>query len=152
MLIRALHPSDEELYRELMNSLTDRDRYLRFFHVVRELGPAEIVPFVIDRADMIGLVAVEDGRALGAAHGFVDGTRAEVSIAVRPEMRRHGIGGKLLGELIEELRGRGVREVVAHSLHENREFGELAREAHMHGQWEDGGVTQWRLRLDEPPA
>ena len=149
MEIRAIVPEDEALYRELLVSLNDRDRFLRFFHSVATIGQAEVVPFVKSRSDMIGLIAIQDGKALGAAHGFIDTQRstAEFAIEVRPDYRHRGIGSKLMATMIEELKRRGVRELVAHSLWDNSEFALIASDAHMQPKSEGGGVNLWRLRL-----
>lgn len=148
MEIRPIVPEDELLYHELLVSLTDRDRYLRFFHSVPNIGPAEVLPFVRSRPDMVGLLAVEGGKALGAAHAFIeDDGSAEFAVEVRPDYRHHGIGGKLLAALVEQLRERGVRELVAHSLYDNSEFALIAAEANMTPKSEGAGVNLWRLPI-----
>jgi len=149
VIIRAIAPEDEGLYRELLVSLNDRDRYLRFFHSVPNIGEPEIARFVRPVPDMIGLIAIEDRKALGAAHAFIDAERssAEFAVEVRPDYRHRGIGGRLLASAADELRRRGVREIVAHSLFDNKEFALIAREAHMRPESEGGGVRLWRLPL-----
>lgn len=148
MVIRPIQPEDEPLYRELLVSLNDRDRYLRFFHSVPNIGPSEVLPFVQSRPDMIGMLAIENEKALGAAHAFVekDGS-AEFAVEVRPDYRHHGIGGKLLSALVERLRERGVRELIAHSLYDNNEFALIASEAQMTPESEGAGVNLWRLKI-----
>ena len=148
MEIRPIVATDEPLYRELLISLDDRDRYLRFFHSVPNIGAAEVLPFVTPRDDMLGLIAIEDGKAAGAAHAFIDPDgSAEFAIEVRPDQRHHGIGGKLLSALVARLRERGVRELVAHSLFDNAEFALIASEATMQPESEGGGVRLWRLPI-----
>jgi len=148
MQIRRIGPEDEAIYRELLVSLNDRDRYLRFFHSVPTIGPREVQPFVCERPDMIGMLAIEDGKALGAAHAFIDeDDSAEFAVEVRPDNRHQGIGGKLLAALVEALRERGVRELVAHSLFDNSEFALIACEAHMKPEPEGAGVNLWRLPI-----
>jgi GNAT superfamily N-acetyltransferase len=148
MLIRGILREDEALYRELLESLNDRDRYLRFFHSMPNIRPAEVLPFVTPRDDMLGLIAIEDGKAVGAAHAFIDTDgNAEFAVEVRPDYRHRGIGGKLLSALVESLRERGVHEVVAHSLLDNAEFALVASEAHMHSESEGAGVRLWRLPI-----
>lgn len=149
MDIRPIGPGDEELYRGLLASLSERDLYLRFFHSVRQIGAAEIDPFLRPNPDMLGFLAIENDEAIGAAHAFVDrpSSSAEFAVQVRPEHRHRGIGGKLLDRVIRELSTRGVREVVAHSLFDNTEFALVAADAHMRPEREGAGVNLWRLRL-----
>lgn len=147
MEIRPILPEDESLYRELLVSLNERDRYLRFFHTVPNIGASEVLPFVRPRPDMIGLIAVEGGRAVGAAHAFIDDGKAEFAVEVRPDCRHHGIGSKLLAEIAMRLREQGVRELVAHSLFDNAEFALIASEANMAPKQEGAGVNLWRLPL-----
>ena len=149
MDIRPIAPTDKELYRDLLASLSDRDRYLRFFHTVRQVGEAEIEPFLRPNPDMVGFLVIENGAAIGAAHAFVDRKRssAEFAIEVRPQYRHRGIGAKLLDRIVCELRTRGVRELIAHSLSDNTEFGLVAADARMHSEPEGAGVNLWRLRL-----
>ena len=147
MEIRAIGPEDAAIYRDLLISLNERDRYLRFFHTVTAIGERDVQPFVCSRPDMVGLIAVEDGKAVGAAHAFIDDGKAEFAVEVRPDCRHHGIGGKLLAEVARRLRERGVREMVAHSLFDNGEFALIASEANMAPKSEGAGVNLWRLPL-----
>lgn len=149
MVIRPLVPDDADIYRDLLVSLSDRDRYLRFFHTLRRVGENEIEPFVRDNPNMLGLVAIENGQAVGAAHAFIDetGSSAEFAIQVRPEYRHRGIGGQLLDRAIHELHERGVRELIAHSFVDNSEFALVATDAHMHPEREGAGVNLWRLPI-----
>src|SRR5690349_13804309 len=117
MIIRPLEDRDAPLYRDLLASLSERDRYLRFFHHISTIGEAEVVPFVIPEQNMIGMIAEENGVALGAAHAFITPNgEAELAIVVRPGVRHQGIGTKLVAAVNAILRDRGIRTVVAHSL------------------------------------
>lgn len=149
MVIRPIAPDDSELYRDLLVSLSDRDRYLRFFHTIRRVGEAEMDPFVRANPNMLGYLAIENGEAIGAAHAFLDEMRssAEFAVEVRPDHRHRGIGGKLLEHVIHELRAHGVRELVAHSLFDNTEFALVAVGAHMRPEREGAGTNLWRLQL-----
>lgn len=150
MEIRAIVPEDETLYRELLVSLNDRDRFLRFFHTVSAIRSQEVLPFVQSRPDMIGLLAIENGKALGAAHAFIDAHKssAEFAIEVRPDYRHQGIGGRLTAAIVTELKKRGIQELFAHSLSDNREFAHIASEANMRVEREGAGVNLWRLELN----
>lgn len=75
------------------------------------------------RPDDVGVIAEgDDGQAVGAvwyrcfsadepAFGFVYPTTPELSIAVEPGERGAGIGGALLGRIIDEARLRGVHQL-----------------------------------------
>lgn len=66
----------------------------------------------------LGLVAMEGGHSIGAAwlrrftaaapgYGFVDEETPELTIAVVPSRRRHGVGQELLDALLAQAQGAG---------------------------------------------
>jgi GNAT superfamily N-acetyltransferase len=70
----------------------------------------------------LALIAMESGHPIGAAwlrrftsaspgYGFVDDETPELTIAVVPSRRRHGIGQELLDALLEQARAAGHRSV-----------------------------------------
>jgi ribosomal protein S18 acetylase RimI-like enzyme len=70
----------------------------------------------------LALIAHETGNRVGAAwlrrfpaaeagYGFVDEQTPELSIAVVPSRRRHGVGQELLDALLEKARGEGHQAV-----------------------------------------
>ena len=99
-----------------------------------------------------GVVAVEQGRQLGAAwyrlftaaepgRGFVSEDVPELTIAVAPEARGRGMGRRLLGSLIERARAAGYESLslsvepdneVALHLYERAGFETVATDA---GAW-----------------
>ena len=128
--------------------MSDRDRYYRFFHVVPSPEELEVATFVQPSPRRVGIIALDEGEAVGAAHAFIDdeGT-AEFAVVVRPGHRHEGIGGGLLAAVAGELKARGAKEIIAHSLRENTEFGLIAREAQMRPQWEGPGIVRWTMKL-----
>jgi L-amino acid N-acyltransferase YncA len=106
------------------------------------------------------LVAEQDGVVLGYAYGAPARSRAayrwcaEVSVYLAPEARGRGLGGRLLDELVEELRRRGFATVIAGTtlpnpasvrLFEGRGFeavGVFKRAGHKLGAWHDVGWWQ----------
>jgi GNAT superfamily N-acetyltransferase len=70
------------------------------------------------RSGDLALIAMEGGHPIGAAwvrrfstgspgYGFVDDATPELTIAVVPSRRRHGIGQELLDALVEQARSAG---------------------------------------------
>jgi GNAT superfamily N-acetyltransferase len=71
------------------------------------------------RAGDVGVIAEEDGRPVGAAwyrtftagepgYGFLDEGTPEISIAVEPDHRRHGVGATLLRALCRRAKRDGL--------------------------------------------
>jgi len=66
----------------------------------------------LDDGRNVVLVGAIDGALLGCANGWCIGDEAEISrLAVLQRERRHGIGAKLLGRLLEELAKLGAARV-----------------------------------------
>ncbi len=148
MLVRSIAPSDEEAYRTILESTTAEDRYCRFFHLVDHFDPEEVQRFVEDRADTIGVIAFDDTVPLGAAHAvLVDEESAELAIVVARGTRHAGIGTALLDALIERVKERGLRRLVACALRENTAFVHLARHAGFRVDEAAGATQHWVLPL-----
>jgi GNAT superfamily N-acetyltransferase len=144
MIVRHIAPSDYEDYARLLESTSDEDRFCRFFHVVKCFDPREIHRFVDDQPDVVGLIAEDHLQKLGVAHGFLlPGEAAEIAVLVAANARRRGVGVALVKELIEELRARECRQILAYSLSENHAFANLARAAGMRPHSVEGGTVTW---------
>ncbi len=155
MLVRPIAPSDEEAYRTILESTTAEDRYCRFFHLVDHFDPEEVHRFVEDRADTIGVIAFDTTVPLGAAHAvLLDEESAELAIVVARGTRHVGVGTALLDALIERVKARGLRRLVACALRENHAFVHLARRAGFHVDEAEGATQHWVLPLtaDEETA
>jgi len=148
MLVRSIAPSDEEAYRTILESTTAEDRYCRFFHLVDHFDPEEVLRFVEDRDDTIGVIAFEGTVPLGAAHAvLLDTESAELAIVVARGTRHVGVGSALLDSLIERVKARGLRRLVACALRENHAFVHLARRAGFRVDEADGATQHWVLPL-----
>jgi L-amino acid N-acyltransferase YncA len=148
MLVRSIAPSDEEAYRTILESTSAEDRYCRFFHLVDHFDLAEVQRFVEDRADTIGVIAFENATPLGAAHAvLLDEESAELAIVVARGTRHAGVGTALLDALIERVKARGLRKLVACALRENHAFVHLARHAGFHVDEAEGATQHWVLPL-----
>lgn len=88
------------------------------------LADTYLARYVVDwpRQGEIGVVALDHGRAIGAAwwrlfddhhhgYGYLDASTPEISLAVVADARRHGTGRMLLDRLIDEARSSSVRRL-----------------------------------------
>jgi L-amino acid N-acyltransferase YncA len=148
MLVRSIAPSDEDAYRTILEATSAEDRYCRFFHLVDHFDPEEVLRFVEDRDDTIGVIAFEGTVPLGAAHAvLVDAESAELAIVVARGTRQVGVGTALLNALIERVKARGLRRLVACALRENHAFVHLARRAGFRVDEAEGATQHWVLPL-----
>lgn len=131
-----------------MDRITAEDRYCRFLHAVNAPDSDELRRYVEPAPDLIGLIALENGIPLGAAHGCLleDGV-AELAIVVAHHTRRHGVGRAFVAKLADLLAQRGCRQLVAYALAENYAMANLARSIGMTGAPFDPGVVTWTLEF-----
>jgi acetyltransferase len=122
--IRAIKPEDEQLWSEMIASLSRETAEYRFFGPVREITKAMLVRYChIDYDSEIALIAMgREPRMLGVASLTVDrpgGDEAEFAIVVRDDCQNKGIGTRLMNALIEAARDKYIREIVGHVLAAN---------------------------------
>jgi ribosomal protein S18 acetylase RimI-like enzyme len=103
----------------------------------------------------LALIAHETGNRVGAAwlrifspdepgYGYVDDTTPELSIAVVPSRRRHGLGRELLDALLEAA-GRAGHEAVSLSVEaESPAVAFYERSGFEHVRVQDGGLVMVR--------
>jgi GNAT superfamily N-acetyltransferase len=146
VVVRPLRPSDAAGVAQLLDRLSETDRYRRWF-----TGGADVHAAARDAAHHDGAIAVAGDRTVG--HGLlVDGADdgCEVAFEVDPAWRHHGIATQLLAALVEEARRRGHRTVSADVLSENADMLAVFAE---HGGFvprRRGGVVHLALVLREP--
>ena len=131
--LRPMRPEDAPAVQELIHRMTAEDVRMRFFAPIRELGaallhrlthpdPEREVAIVVHEEDAPEILAV--GR-LGAEPGA---DAIEYALAVRSDMKGHGIGYMLLGRLVEIARQRGYAEIFGLVLRENERMLEMCKE------------------------
>lgn len=124
--IRAIRPEDAEMEQAFVRGLSERTRYLRFMASMRELTREMLVRFTqIDYDREMALVAVTggDGRELqvGVARYTVapDGESCEFAIVVAEAWHDIGLGRRLMEDLIEAARDRGLKVMEGETLANN---------------------------------
>lgn len=136
--VRRAHPDDTWLLADLFYQLSAQTRYLRYFQPVPlSLAAAWAEGRRMARrpaAHGLTLIAtIASGvttEAIGVAEVACDPrvpTRAELAVLVRDDQQGRGIGATLLRELVSEAQRRGIHELHADLLPENRRALRLLR-------------------------
>jgi acetyltransferase len=119
--IRPIRPEDAELEREFVKTLSPEAKYFRFMGAVRELTPMMLARLTqIDYDREMALVAVLRGgdrqREVGVSRYFTnpDGESCEFAVAIADDWQRRGLGRRLMLQLVEIARGRGLKTMVGH--------------------------------------
>ncbi len=159
LLIRPIRPEDETTLADLIASLDPEDSRMRFFGAMRKLPRSQLARFTqIDYDREIALVAIERDaggveRSLGEARMVADPDNAvaEFAILVASDVKGGGLGRRLMENLIECARNRGIGELRGETLNENQRMQDLARKLGF--TLKTGpGVVDMRLTLHPPAA
>jgi RimJ/RimL family protein N-acetyltransferase len=126
-------PADAPAVRLLLNGLSDRSRWLRFFSAFPNLAKAARWATEVDNGRRYGLVArtERDGQMVGHA-GLERASdrpeRAEVALEIADAMQGKGLGTALLCQLAEAANQLGIQVLVAEVLPENRQMLQVLRD------------------------
>jgi acetyltransferase len=125
--LRPIRPEDAEMEKAFVRKLSPESRYFRFMDTLRELTPAMLVRFTqIDYDREMAFVATVAGDAGEEEIGVVryvtnpDGESCEFAIVIADDWHRKGLGRRLMTQLIDVARVRGLRTMIGHVLAENR--------------------------------
>jgi acetyltransferase len=134
VVMRPIRPEDAEIEDEFVRNLSPESKYFRFMRALHELTPEMLVRFTqIDYHREMAFIATTeiDGAEKEVAVGrYVtnpDGHSCEFALVVADEWRGRGIGSKIMMELMEVARGRGLRVMQGEILSENANMLSLAR-------------------------
>ena len=128
VFLRPIRPEDEPKHFEFINSLSPEDIRMRFFGHVREFPHSQMARFTqIDYDREMAFIAVtqnQEGReeTLGVNRVFFDpdNTTAEFAIVVRSDVKGQGLGSLLMEKVLRYVKSRGIQELTAHTLQENK--------------------------------
>jgi acetyltransferase len=114
--IRPIRPEDAEIEQQFVRGLSPEARYFRFFNPIRELSPeflARLTQVDYDREmALIATVPAADRETeIGVARYTInpDGRSCEFAVVVADDWQRKGIGSRLLAELAECIRHKGIK-------------------------------------------
>ncbi|MCL1059186.1 acetate--CoA ligase family protein [Shewanella gelidimarina] len=135
VMLRPILPEDEPKHLAFDNSLSDEDRYKRYFGVRSKMTHEEMAVLTqIDYAREMAFIATtkgEDGEdiTLGAIRASIDpdNTEAEFAMAVRSNHQGQGLGKLLLEKLIRYYKDNDTEVLTGFTLFENRNMASLAK-------------------------
>lgn len=134
LTIRPIRPEDAEMEQKFVHDLSDRARYLRFFRSLRDLPPEMLVRFTqIDYDREMALIAVIEKGGEEIEIGVCrynrnpDGKSCEFAIVVADQWQHKGIAHKLMEQLVEYARFKGLKTMEGDVLTGNTEMQALAR-------------------------
>jgi len=136
VLLRPSRATDAAGMQLLFHSMTDDDRYTRFFRRVKSLPFKDLQALCnVDHTMNVAFVAVtgprESEQVIGSACYFVNPSSnlAEIAFMVAPEWQGTGVGSALQTRLGEYGRSQGLRGFTAEMLLGNRRMMSLALRA-----------------------
>jgi RimJ/RimL family protein N-acetyltransferase len=117
VLIRPQTPDDRPCLAEFFARLSPRSRYQRFFTGMPPKLPSGMLTALsaVDGDRHVGLLALQDGRVVGAARYVrreASPTVADVAFTVADELQGNGLGRVLMRELQAHAARRGVTRFV----------------------------------------
>jgi acetyltransferase len=131
VFVRPVRPEDEAGFKESFTKMTPEDIRMRFFAPMKQL-PDDMVHQLTnidyDREMALVMLRVREGDIVGVSRMImIKNQRAEFAVAVRSDMKGHGIGRFLMKCLVEYARTRRVSELYGDILRENMPMTEFMR-------------------------
>jgi len=133
--LRCLTPADGHHVTDLLERLSPKSRYQRYFRLIGSLAPADVARFVAVSSDHLAVGAFDGDLLIGAAQYFRLFGRpdhAEVALEVADSHHRRGVGARLVRELARLAAAEGITHFTATVLAENRPVLELMRHSGWH--------------------
>ncbi len=125
--IRPINKDDKEGLIRLFNQLSPESRRLRFAHAITKLPDTYLEDVLhLENTDEMALVAIKTSKncqpeIIGIARYAPTEERGccEFSLTVADTYTSHGIGTRLMKELITTAKSQGVQKLVGYVLSEN---------------------------------
>lgn len=156
--LRPIRPEDAEIEQAFVRGLSAESRRFRFMDTLRELTPSMLVRFTqIDYDREMAFVATvqRDGREVevGVCRYITnpDGVTCEYAIVIADDWHRRGLGRRMMQQLIEVARRRGLEAMVGHVMASNRGMLDLCQALGfvVTDSSDDPQVKRVTLQLDE---
>jgi acetyltransferase len=139
--VRPIRPEDAEIEQNFMRNLSNEAKYFRFMQSMQELTLEMLVRFTqIDYHHEMGLIATterEGGEQQVGVARYVtnpDKESCEFALVVSDQWQRKGIAHRLIHQLMEVARGRGLTMMQGEVLANNNKMLDLMRGLNFHIQ------------------
>jgi acetyltransferase len=156
VLLRAIRPEDEPAEHEMLASLSQETLRTRFFSAIKDISHEWLVLFCnIDYDRHMAIVAElrENGKKkmIGVARLIIDQDlmSGELAILVHDRFQGKGLGYKFVQQLIEIARERGLKDLRADVLTENKKMLSIFRRLGFTIQLIEGKGSEVVLELKE---
>lgn len=106
--------------------------------------PGDLAVVAAEGANRVGAAWCRRFAAAAPGYGFVDERTPELTIAVVPSKRRHGVGQELLDALLDRARGEGVAAVSLSVQQGSPAVGFYERNGFEHAGADGGALTMVR--------
>lgn len=127
VILRPIRPDDAGIEQEFVRRLSQQSRRFRFMDALRELTPTMLARFTqIDyERDMAFIATIErEGQEVevGVCRyiTYPDGGSCEYAVVVADDWQRRGLGRRMMTQLIEVARARGLQSMIGHVMGGNR--------------------------------
>lgn len=147
LTVRPLEPRDERVLESLFDNITPSDLRFRFFstmkHIDRNRLDAMIHPEGAGSASFIAFDASGTPVATSLFVADTNGREGEIAVAVRSNVKRHGIGWLLLAYSLAHAKRSGFQKVRSVESRDNAATLNLEHEVgfSMHAHPEDPTLT-----------
>jgi L-amino acid N-acyltransferase YncA len=131
--LRPLSPTDVDSVVRIADTLSDRERYLRFFSVHPGYLAEWAESLTTPTPGVVAMGAWVNGNLVGVANysPSTQADEAEIAVVVAHDQHDRGVGSALLAELVRIARRNGERHLVADVLCENNDMLHLIRDSHV---------------------
>jgi RimJ/RimL family protein N-acetyltransferase len=124
--LRPIRRNDTEAWLAFVNGLSTHSKYLRFHHVIKNMGMEDAQRFCsVDYKDSFALIAEtfwkghRDIIAIGRYNRLNVGNNAEFAVVVEDAFQRKGIGTKIMDSLVKAAHDNGITTFEGDILTEN---------------------------------
>jgi ribosomal protein S18 acetylase RimI-like enzyme len=155
-MIRPGTPQDARFLRDMLRhayywrSPEELERGVHAMNYVENWGrPGDAAVIALDRGFPVGAAWYRLFEENRRGYGFVDEATPELSIAVVPSRRGHGIGGELMTALLDQARSEGYGTISLSVAKDSPAIGLYERYGFARVDERDGAVTM-RADLSNP--